>query len=361
MGLYQTKFWFRQTFGKMTKYLITVDPDLLSYLAVMVSGVTGVCLYYFPYNTDLLIAAFVLILLRMALNTFDGMIAIAQNKKTMIGEIVNALPDRYSDILVMLGLVLCPLTNTPLGVIAVISMGLVSYTGMLGKAVEVSWQHQGPLGKVDRLVALMIAIVLQYLINQRIIPIPFDLHRGVLVFDILMVWFILGAQITVYNRVRGMATEIRTKEKYSEGIKGVIVYDSRTGNTKKVARTVSAETGFDLFAVDEAPSDLGAYDILVLGTLNIRAEFSSKLGDFIDRTVLPERAAVFVTYGMPVWGPVSTFMLFSRLEKRLANKGSACVRKFMCPGFHAKYKKYPGRPDQRDLKKAERFARSLVG
>lgn len=360
MGLYQTKFWFRNTFAGWTKYLIKIDPDLLSYLAVVVSAGTGICLFYFPYNANLLIAAFVLILLRMALNTFDGMIAIAQNKKTLLGEIVNALPDRVSDVLVLLGLVLCPATHTVLGIIAVAAVLLISYTGMLGKAVGVSWQHQGPAGKVDRLVALLVAILAQYLIHLEIIPVSSQAGQGATAINALFVWYIIAAPITIIKRLNGMIGEIQDKERKPIPVKGVVIYDSRTGNTEKVAHVIAEYLGFDMFPVKQAPADLSAYEFLVLGSLNIRAQTTPPVKDFIGRIQPPLQCALFTTFGMPVWGPISSIILFRETARLLSDKGCVCRAKFMCPGYHVKFKTYPRRPDQNDLKAAKAFARNIA-
>ncbi len=359
MGLYQTKFWFRNTFAGWTKYLVKIDPDLLSYLAVAVSAGTGVCLFYFPHNANLLIAAFVLILLRMTLNTFDGMIAIAQNKKTMLGEIVNALPDRFSDVLVLLGLVLCPATHTVLGIIAIAAVLLISYTGMLGKALGVSWQHQGPAGKVDRLVALLVAILAQYLIYLKIIPVSGQASQGAAAINALFVWYIIAAPVTIIKRLNGMIREIQDKERGPVPVKGVVVYDSWSGNTEKVARVIAEHLGFDSFPVKQAPTDLNGYDFLVLGSLNIRAKTTPAIKDFIERVQPPPRCAIFTTFGMPVWGPISSMMLFRETTRLLRDKGCICRAKFMCPGFHVKFKTYPRRPNQNDLKAAKAFARKM--
>ncbi|MBN3040192.1 MAG: CDP-alcohol phosphatidyltransferase family protein [Candidatus Omnitrophica bacterium] len=212
MGLYQMKFWFRNTFNNWAKLFIRVNPDLLSFLAVLIAFITGLCIYYCPYNWGLLLAACLLIVLRMVFNTLDGMIAIAQGKKSMIGDVVNALPDRYSDVFTFLGLALCPLTYKTLGMIGIVSILLVSYSGMLAKAVGVSWQTQGPAGKVDRLVILVIGLILQYIFVIKNFKPPKLIGFNMSIFDWLMIWFILGAQITIFNRVKGMLREIRRKE-----------------------------------------------------------------------------------------------------------------------------------------------------
>ena len=100
----------------------------------------------------------------MTLNTLDGTIAIQRGDLSLKGEIVNALPDRYSDVLHVGGIALSPLCRPAFGLLGLSSMLLVSYTGMLGKAVGGSWQHHGPLGQVERLICIIIFSLLQFLL-----------------------------------------------------------------------------------------------------------------------------------------------------------------------------------------------------
>jgi phosphatidylglycerophosphate synthase len=148
----------------------------------------------------------------MTLNTIDGVIAIEQGKTSLAGEIVNALPDRYSDIFVMLAIAFSSYCRTSVGAIAAICVLLVSYTGMLGKAIGVNWQHQGPLGKVERLILIMIAAFLQFIFTlkgyKNFTFFSFDTS----IFELLTVYFIISSQITVFNRLKGMYKEIKEKE-----------------------------------------------------------------------------------------------------------------------------------------------------
>jgi len=156
MGLYILKFGFRRFLAPLLALCKNVNPDIISYLALVVSLFTGIFFYSSQNNPSLLLWAIGLILLRMVLNTLDGMIAIEQKKSSPQGEIVNALPDRYSDIFTVAGIVFLPDINIYLGVFALVSVLLVSYTGMLAKAIGLNWQHQGPLGKVERLISIML-------------------------------------------------------------------------------------------------------------------------------------------------------------------------------------------------------------
>jgi len=212
MGLYTWKFPYRKILLPLAKRLKWVNPDILSYLAVVVAFLTGIC-FYFAYSKNwLLLWAIGLTFLRMTLNTIDGVIAIERGKLRLKGEIVNALPDRYSDIFVMLGIAFSPYCCIHIGTIAAISVLLVSYTGMLGKAVGVNWQHHGPLGKVERLILMMIASFVQYILTARGLKYFTFFSYRTTPLELLMFLFIVGAQITIFNRVRGMLKEIREKE-----------------------------------------------------------------------------------------------------------------------------------------------------
>jgi flavodoxin len=144
-------------------------------------------------------------------------------------------------------------------------------------------------------------------------------------------------------------------------MKGIVIYDSWTGNTKKIAEAVASVNRFDIFKVNEAPLDLRQYDILVLGSPDIKASFSKATLEFIDNVLLPKRFALFITFGAPFWGQISSLICFNKIHSLLTKKGSLCKGKFMCPGFHAKFKTYKGRPCEIEINKAKIFARKILG
>lgn len=203
MGLYILKFGFREVLKPLLKIFRNVNPDIVSYLAVPAALFTGGVFYFTYLNCYLFLIAVFLIFLRMVFNTLDGMIALQQKKTSPQGEIVNALPDRYSDIFTLLGMVFCPRADLYLGILALVSMLLVSYTGMLGKAVGVSWQHHGPLGKVERLISIMVFSLAQFILDK--------FRIGLNLWGWLFLWFILAGQVTVYNRIKGLLRQIGEK------------------------------------------------------------------------------------------------------------------------------------------------------
>jgi len=213
MGLYTLKFPYRKILSPLAGKMKNWDPDVISYAAVPVALFTAVCIYFSPEKNSLLILVVILTFLRMTLNTIDGVIAIAQGKTGLTGEIVNALPDRYSDIFVMLAIAFSAYCRGSIGAAAAVCVLLVSYTGMLGKAVGVNWQHQGPLGKVERLLLIIAASFLQFIFTLKGYKSFTFLSFNTSVFELLMIYFIFASQITVFNRLKGMLKEIKQKEK----------------------------------------------------------------------------------------------------------------------------------------------------
>jgi len=307
MNLYLLKFPYRKILTPLGKKLRWLNPDVVSYAAVIAAAGTGWCFYKAADFRITLIVAIVLTLLRMTLNTLDGVMAIQRGKNSLAGEIVNALPDRYSDMLVVAGIALSPLCRGWLGLAALSSMLLVSYTGMLGKAIGVSWQHHGPMGKVERMITMMVFALFQFFILPD--------RQGITVasvtvtpMEMAMGLFVILGQATVFRRLKGQLKEIRQKESVHQGnaneTRAIVIYDSMSGNTRRVALEIARGLGCSAKMVSEAPSVEG-YRLVVLGTPNLRKRPTLAMQEFQKHICEPPPAlAVFATFGLPLWGHI---------------------------------------------------------
>jgi archaetidylinositol phosphate synthase len=355
MDLYLLKFPYRKILLPLAKKLHWLDPDIVSYTAVLVAAGTGWCFYKAAESRILLLVAIILTLLRMTLNTIDGVMAIQRGKHSLQGEIVNALPDRYSDIFVVAGITLSPLCRDWLGLTALATMFLVSYTGMLGKAIGVSWQHQGPMGKVERMIITMIFALFQFFLlpqHQTITIVSIKITP----MEIAMGLFVVLGQYTVFRRVKGQLGEIHQKEKaerrQKQEARAIVIYDSMTGNTRRVALEIARGIGCEAKHVSEVGA-IDAYSIVVLGSPNIRKRPTPAMEKFQDNTLIhPPLLAVFTTFGLPVWGHFTAPICLRYIAKKWKMKP---IARFSCPGFHRKYKTYKRRPGEKDLAKAYLF------
>ena len=147
------------------------------------------------------------------MNTLVELLSMKRAKFTIINEIIYAIPDRYADLLVLIGISFSSLCDIRIGMIATITILLISYTGMLGKALGVSWQHQGPLDKTDRLVILMTASLLQYLLSKVGNPSVFILGLEYTIIELCMIIFMLLGQLTILMRIKGILEDVEKVNK----------------------------------------------------------------------------------------------------------------------------------------------------
>jgi archaetidylinositol phosphate synthase len=351
IDMYLLKFPYRRILQPLAGKLGWLHPDIVSYLAVIVAAATAWCFYDSANHPFLLIVAIILIFLRMTLNTLDGIMAIRRGNLSLKGEIVNALPDRYSDIVMVAGIALSPLCRDWLGIVAISTMFLVSYTGMLGKALTVSWQHHGPMGKVERMVLVMIFALIQFIVlpEKQVVQwfgiqaTPMEWSMGIMT--------ILG-QYTVLRRLKGQLREIRYKEATERldtdcnQSRAIVVYDSVTSNTRKIAEKIAEGLGCSARQITETEG-IDQYEMIVIGTPNIRKKPTSALEKFQSmHNVKSANIATFVTFGLPIWGHITAGTCMKSMAKAWDKKP---VARFSCPGYHQKFKTYKRRPNDNDL------------
>ncbi|MGI9628253.1 MAG: CDP-alcohol phosphatidyltransferase family protein, partial [Longimicrobiales bacterium] len=90
------------------------------------------------------------LLLRMALNALDGMMARQLDMQSMSGAFLNELGDVLSDAALYLPLAFVPGVSSTLIVIIVLLAALSEMTGVLAAQQGASRRYDGPMGKSDR-------------------------------------------------------------------------------------------------------------------------------------------------------------------------------------------------------------------
>lgn len=92
-------------------------------------------------------------LVRMALNALDGMLANATGQKTPLGAVLNELCDQVSDAALYLPLALVAGVDARLVVLVVVAASWAEFTGLAALAAGSPRRFDGPMGKSDRAVA----------------------------------------------------------------------------------------------------------------------------------------------------------------------------------------------------------------
>jgi phosphatidylglycerophosphate synthase len=147
---------FRQTATSVVQWCVRrgIHPNSVSYASVVAALAAGLCFWQAAAWPVLLIGGVACCYVRLWLNMLDGMVALASGKASLIGEIVNELPDRFSDVLIFVGVAHSGLCETALGYWAAIAALLTAYVGTLGQAVGAQREFNGLMSKPWRMVAL---------------------------------------------------------------------------------------------------------------------------------------------------------------------------------------------------------------
>ena len=127
-----------------------VTPNQVTLAALAASIATGALLAAFPADRMLLLAVPVVMLLRMALNAIDGMLAREHGMQTAFGGFLNELCDMASDCALTLPFVLVLPQATPWVVLLTVLAVLAEFAGVVAQALGGGRRHDGPMGKSDR-------------------------------------------------------------------------------------------------------------------------------------------------------------------------------------------------------------------
>jgi phosphatidylglycerophosphate synthase len=133
-----------------------IHPDVFSYASIVAAGIAAWLFWQSRTHPRFLLLAVAFAMLRLWLNMFDGMVALAAGKASKKGEIVNDLPDRISDVVIFAGVAHSGWCNAYYAYWVAIAAVIVAYVGLFGQAVGVQREFSGVMAKPWRIVVLSI-------------------------------------------------------------------------------------------------------------------------------------------------------------------------------------------------------------
>ena len=152
MTLYDVKPAFqrllRPTCNVLARAGITANQVTLA--AMLLSIATGIAVVWLHEERRVLLLVPAALLLRMALNAIDGMLAREHGMQSALGGLLNELGDVISDIAlyVPFGLIA---GISPVAVNAVVVLAVLGeMTGVIAVQIGASRRYDGPMGKSDR-------------------------------------------------------------------------------------------------------------------------------------------------------------------------------------------------------------------
>jgi len=142
-----------------------VAPNAISLASLAFAAGAGICLAWTPHSAGLtrpvlFLAAAACIQLRLLCNMLDGLVAIEGGRKTVYGEIFNDMPDRFADVVILVGAgysIASFSWGRELGWLAAVLAVMTAYIRLLGGSMGVPQHFLGPMAKPHRMALLTAA------------------------------------------------------------------------------------------------------------------------------------------------------------------------------------------------------------
>jgi len=157
----------------------------------------------------LLPLASVLVLLSGYLDALDGKVARLTGKSSRKGDFIDHVLDRYSDVLLIGAIAVSSWCSPYLGLVAMVGVLLTSYMGTQAQAVGAGRRYAGLLGRADRMVLLIAAPMVQWLMMLGGVSSIGILSYHLSIFDLVMIWFAVVGNLTAVQRAYSTYRSLR--------------------------------------------------------------------------------------------------------------------------------------------------------
>lgn len=118
--------------------------------SVILSLIIGLAFWFGDSNAILFLALPIGLIVRMALNALDGMMARIYSQQSKKGEVLNELGDIISDVFIYFPFLKFEKEIHYLIVVFICLSIINEFAGLLGKVVSNERRYEGPMGKSDR-------------------------------------------------------------------------------------------------------------------------------------------------------------------------------------------------------------------
>lgn len=152
--IYDLKPAFQQLLRPLMVWLANagITPNQITWAALLLSVATGAAVVWTGGASWLLISIPLVLLVRMALNALDGMLAKEYQQQSRAGAMLNEMGDVVADAALYLPLGLLVGVSGVMVTLFVIVGIFAEMAGVLGAAIGGTRRYDGPMGKSDRAV-----------------------------------------------------------------------------------------------------------------------------------------------------------------------------------------------------------------
>ena len=145
-----------------------IQPNTITWMAILLSVVCGLFCWMHPILISLIILP-VALLIRMALNALDGMMARTYMLQSKSGEMLNEIGDVFSDFVMFAPLYWLFQAELYSFITFLFLSILNEFAGIMGKIVSGTRRYDGPMGKSDRALIIGLASIILFC-SVRVLP-----------------------------------------------------------------------------------------------------------------------------------------------------------------------------------------------
>lgn len=170
-----------------------ITPNQISMLSLLSAIFASLCFVTMSISLKWILAI-LFIQFRLFCNMMDGLVAIECNKKSVLGDIYNDLPDRIADIFILIAFSysinsLGSIAHD-MGYIAAILAVFTAYIRLLFTSIGAPSNYCGPMAKQHRMFTICLACVLIY----------FSGLNNIVIYTLILLN--LGMIVTIYSRIK---------------------------------------------------------------------------------------------------------------------------------------------------------------
>jgi len=184
----------------VAKKLINVNPNIISWIGLILAFISGLLFYYSFDGTYLLLAGAAVVLISGYFDALDGKVAKLSGKASVKGDYLDHVFDRYADIFMIGGVAISAWCNPYLGMLALVGVLLTSYMGTQAQAVGAPRLYAGLLGRADRVILSTVFPIFQYIMSAFGNPALEIGDYTIYWMEIMMIWFAVVGNLTAIQR-----------------------------------------------------------------------------------------------------------------------------------------------------------------
>jgi len=170
-----------------------ISPNQLTILSLVFA--IAAFLFYVLSTSDasILFLAALMSLLNAVADLTDGALARRTGTADPKGDFLDHVVDRYSDMLVLSGIMFAGYAPWPVGFLAAIGVLLTSYIGTQAQALHLGRYYGGMMGRADRMIIILMATLANAVYAESI--------HGLPILGWLMVGIMIASHITALQRL----------------------------------------------------------------------------------------------------------------------------------------------------------------